>query len=299
MSVHYHLSGLSFRAIGNQQGISGSSVFRANDRAISRLPHCADVTRQYCNRFSGILLVDGKYVKVKGYDRKIPVVYGIDYLTHDIPTYIFSLAENYQTCLSLFNTLRLLNYPLKAIVCDDNINFFQACLKVYPQAIIQLCQNHYKQSLRLALGLGTDTTYLLFMRQIEKLFDRKIPIDEFKRLARSIYDRYQEDPRCASILADIQRRLPQLCSYHCDKRIPRTSNLIESYNSHLEGRLKTIKGFQTFSSANRWLNAYFIKRRVQPFTDCEKQFKHLNGKCSLQLTMKDKTKLDQVLKLIR
>ena len=290
---------MSFRALGNQRGVSGSSAFRASCQIISKLPHCADITRQYCNRFSGILLIDGKYVKVKGYDRKIPVIYGIDYLTHDIPTYIFSLAENYQTCLSFLNTLRLLNYPLKAIVCDDNINFFQACLKVYPLAITQLCQNHYKQSLRITLGVNTDVTYVPFMKQVEKLFERKIPVDEFNRLARSVYDYYQQDPRCVSVLTDIQRRLPQLCSYHKDKAIPRTSNLIESYNSHLEGRLKTIKGFQSFSSANRWLNAYFIKRRTQPFTDCEKQFKRLNGKCSLQLTMKDNTKLDQILKIIR
>lgn len=60
--------------------------------ALENLPHCADITRKYCSKYSGILLVDGKYIEVKGYDRKIPVIYGIDYLTHDIPTYVFSLS---------------------------------------------------------------------------------------------------------------------------------------------------------------------------------------------------------------
>ena len=49
------------------------------------LPENTWLSANYCNRWSGRLVVDGKYVKVKGYDQKIPFIYGIDYLTHDIP----------------------------------------------------------------------------------------------------------------------------------------------------------------------------------------------------------------------
>lgn len=98
-----HLDGTSFRSLASQYNISVGSAYSYVMKELECLPHCADVTRKYCTRFSGILLVDGKYVKVKGYERKIPVLYGIDYLTHDIPTYIFSVAENYQTCLTFFN----------------------------------------------------------------------------------------------------------------------------------------------------------------------------------------------------
>ena len=31
-----------------------------------------------------ILIIDGKYIAVKGYDKKIPWIYAVDYLTHDI-----------------------------------------------------------------------------------------------------------------------------------------------------------------------------------------------------------------------
>ena len=67
---------------------------------------------------------------------------------------------------------------------------------------------------------------------------------------------------------------------------PNNTNLIELYNSHLNGRLKTIKGFQSLVSARRWLNAWLIRRRTKKLTDCEEKFKHLNKHCSLEFTIK-------------
>lgn len=266
--------------------MSVGSAYSHVMRELETLPHCADITRKYCNRFCGILLVDGKYVKVKGYERKIPVIYGIDYLTHDIPTYIFSVSENYQTCLSLFQSLKLLLYPLTAVVCDDNVNIYQAADKIYPDCCIQLCLNHYKETLRGELSVRTDPAYFSFMRSIEVLFEKRRSGPEFLHMAGKIAYKYGSDPKCMSVLMDIQRRLSLLTGYMKQKRIPRTTNLIESYNSHLQGRLKTIKGFESFQHADLWLNAYFLRRRTKPFTDCEGRFRGLNGKTSLSQTQK-------------
>lgn len=65
-----------------------------------------------------------------------------------------------------------------------------------------------------------------------------------------------------------------------------TTNIIESYNPHLQGRLKTIKGFESFQSAKQCLNAYIIKLRFTKFTDCGEIFRHLNGKTSISQTLK-------------
>jgi transposase-like protein len=244
-------------------------------------------------------LVDGKYVSVKGYDRKIPVIYGIDYLTHDIVHFVLGTSENYRLLLKFFASLRLANYPLQALVSDDNQNIPQACLRVYPQAITQLCQNHYKQNLRVSLGLFKDTSHLLFMKNVETLFCRKMGTEEFKIRASKIYDAYSYDDLAKSVMLDIAKRSGELTAYTKLPNVPRTTNLIESFNSHLEGRLKTIKGFKSFKGARFWLNAYFIRRRLKPFTDCTKQFKNLNGKSSLQFTLKDPSKMKDLLKLIR
>lgn len=294
-----HLLGISFRSLGEKYEVDPSTAYRRCLKEFESLPHCADITRKYCDRFCGLLLVDGKYIAIKGHTRKIPVLYGIDYLTHDIPTYILSTAENPQTCRKFFSSLRLLNYPLQGIVSDDNQSIYQSATFIYPKTVSQLCQNHYKQSLRLSLGIGRDPTYLPFMKEIEFLFQKKRSMPEFNHLAGKIYLRYSQDQICVSVMADIQKRLPQLLAYTTLPGLPTTNNLIESYNSHLEGRLKTIKGFESFEHANFWLNAYFIKRRLKKFTDCSGKFYSLNGTCSIQNTIKTGQDYSSLLKLIR
>lgn len=150
---------------------------------LENLPHCADITRDYCQRFSGILLADGKFVKIKGYDRKLPVFYGVDYATHDFPSYRLGRNEGFVTCLKFFSSLKLANYPLQAVVCDDNPSIRDACLKVYPGAAVQLCQNHYKQNIRVSLDLAQRPHYQPFMRGIETLFAYKRSESDINKLS--------------------------------------------------------------------------------------------------------------------
>lgn len=282
-----HLDGTPFRKLANQYNFSHMTAYRKCMEALEDLPHCADVTRKYCSRYSGILLVDGKFVSVSGYDSKIPVIYGIDYLTHDIPTYILSLAENFLSLRKFFASLRLLKYPLRSVVSDDNLNISGACLEVYPNAAWQLCTNHFKENLRASLEVRTDSTYQPFMKRVEGMFRYKLSEDNFNKLGKDTWNIHKNDDLCIKVLLDIERRKPNLLAYLKVKDTPTTNNLIECFNSHLQGRLKTIKGFESFDHANLWINGYFLRRRLTKFTDCEGRFKHLNGKCSLEVSLKD------------
>lgn len=294
-----HVQGQSFRSIAETNNVTAPTVFRAYLKASKSIPLVIDVTRNYCSRFCGILLVDGKYLKIKGYKKKIPVIYGIDYLTHDIVHFVLGPSENYQLLLKFFSQLKLANYPLQVLVTDDNQNFKETCLKVYPTAIWQLCQNHYKHNLRITLNIANDPTYRNFMHEIETLFSNKISIEDFKSRASKIYNKYANtDDLCKKVMLDIARRSSDLLAYLKLKNTPRTTNLIESFNSHLQGRLKTIKGFENFKNAHIWLNIYFLRRRLKKFTDCEKRFKKLNGTASLQLTLSNKKNYKILLKLI-
>ena len=73
-----HIQGKSFRSIAESAGFSAPTAYRAYLKASKDIPVCIDVTRNYCSRFCGILLVDDKYVKVRGYKKKIPVIYGVE-----------------------------------------------------------------------------------------------------------------------------------------------------------------------------------------------------------------------------
>lgn len=282
-----YLSGIPLRKLAFHAGISLGSAFNKTSQALGSLPHCADVTRAFCTKFSGILLVDGKFVKVVGFEKKIPVIYGIDYLTHDIPTYSLAPSENYLACLDFFTHIRLLNYPLQVLVCDDNPNIRDACLKIYPKTIIQICQNHFKENIRRTLGVRTDPTYAPFMHDLEILFLGKRSLDDFNRVGKNLFNKYKNDTNCVKILLDIDLRKDLLLGYLKFPNTPKTTNLIESFNSHMQSRLKSIKGFKSFKTANLWINAYFIKRRTQKFTDCKGKFRHLNGRCSLEESVKE------------
>lgn len=286
-----HLDGVSFRSLADEYNISHMTAYRYVSSELNKLPHCADISRKYSKKYSQILLVDGKFLKVKGYHHKIPVVYGIDYLTHDIPTYKLSVAENYLTFLKFFQSLRLLNYPLQSIVSDDNLNIPNACKKIYPNVVWQLCLNHFKENIRHSLKVRSNPTYQPFMYEIEILFKMKRSPDDFNRVAKNILRKYMNSTLCVQIMLDIEKRKPNLLGYLGFKGTPRTNNLIESFNSHLNGRLKTIKGFESFKHADLWLNGYFIRRRLRVFTDCKGKFKHLNGRSSLSLTLNNSENL--------
>jgi len=285
---------MSFRALANQYQISHMTAYRRCLNALKSLPHCADITRKYCTRFSGILLVDGKFVEVKGFKHKIPVIYGIDFYTHDIPTYIFSISENYLSIKKFFTSLRLLNYPLQSLVSDDNLNIPQACFDVYPKANWQLCTNHFKENIRRSLEVRTSDKYRDFMYGIETLFSNKISEDNFNKLGKRLLNKYINDELCVKILLDLERRRPNLLAYLNVHKTPTTTNLIECFNSHLNIRLKSVKGFESFNHAELWLNGYFVRRRLKPFTDCTGIFRRLNGKCSLSESIKTGVDLPRI-----
>ena len=89
------------------------------------------------------------------------------------------------------------------------------------------------------------------------------------------------------IVMEIHRRRKELFAYKHIPNCPNNTNLIELYNSHFNARLKATKGFKTKHHAELILNGMIIRRRTKTFTDCSLKFKHLNGKTSLELALKN------------
>jgi len=231
--------------------------------------------------------VDGKFVKVRGYEGKIPLIYGVDYLTHDIPTHRLVLAESYESWLAFFTSLRLLNYPLQGIVCDDNINIRLACLKIYPKAVIQLCQTHYVRNIKNSLNLKENPCYLPFMEDIRMLFKGRRTTTDFGNSAFKLIRKYQKDPLCMAILTDIHKNKDLLLAYTRLPALCKTNNLIECFNSHIQQRVRALKGFKSFKHAASWLNGLLLRRRFLKLTDCKGKFRHLNGKRPIDLSKRE------------
>lgn len=238
--------------------------------------------------FCHILVMDGKYVKARGFKRGAPFMYGIDYLTHDIPISMLVRAEAETEFTRFFSELERLRYYPSIVIADDRRGLKPALYRVFPLARLQLCQVHYLENIRKLLRVRTDITHLYFFNSLKwHVFSQPKTIEQVRLgLAHVRLTRVAGDSLRQAVLWDIENRLTELFAYFEVPRSPNNTNLIELYNSHLQARLKSIKGFKSFLAAARWLNAYVIRRRTKPLTDCDTLFKHLNGHASLELTIK-------------
>lgn len=256
------------------------------------LPDNTALSAEYCNRWSGILNMDGKYIAVKRYAKKIPFIWCVDFLQHDFPVGILATAESYEAYLKVFRLLKTMNYPLQVVICDDVEALKMAAKHYYPKVKVQLCHTHYIENIRQLLhlrttGKGNPVLSHFFNSMIKHVF-----VDPTNRTQREqgilhvLEQRTDGNPLLQGIMIDIAKRYDELFCYENIPHCPKTNNIIESFNSHLNARLKSIKGFQSFHSAERFLNAYLIRRRTKPFTDCDTPFKHFNGKMPLQNTIK-------------
>lgn len=277
-----HLDGIPFRKIADQVGKTLGSTYRKYEELVSKIPDNNLFTRKHCNRWSGILVVDGKYIKVKGYDQKIALIWGIDFLTHDIPIFVLAPNENYEACKKYFTLLKEINYSLQIVICDDNINTKQTAREINPKVRIQTCTNHYLENIRRDLKYRTEDKYKPFINDLKRhLFTQKLTQEIFLNKLAKIYEKYKTDDICVNYLRKINDDTEELIAANYVINAPMTTNIIESYNSHLQGRLKSIKGFESYKSAKDWINAYILRRRFKPFTDCRTKFRILNGKSSI------------------
>ena len=285
-----HIDGLPFRKLGDERGLGGAQAYNRAVAEIQKLPDNTELTKGLCDpiRFSRRLVIDGKYIAVKDFGDKIPFIYGIDYLTHDIPFGGLFLAEDSMAFVMFFDNLKLLGYNPEAVIADDRSGLKPALLKAFPLARLQLCQNHYLEKIRQDLKVRTDNRYAHFYNSLSKrVFQEAKDQAGITEAWRHVWkERTHGNRMLQDILKDIDRRRHDLFACLNIRDCPNTTNIIESYNSHLQGRLDTIKGFQSFESAQAWLNAYLIRRRTKILTDCKGKFKLLNKHCSLEFTIK-------------
>jgi len=281
-----HLNGLSFRKLATKYGMSKSHASDLCYEELLKLPDNNKFTFTYCNRFSNILLTDGKYFNLKGYLYGYVLLWGVDYFRHDIPVFTLAPSENYHSWATYFSYFRILNQYPELLVCDDNTNLKLAARNTFPSVRIQTCFNHFKENIRRDLKVRSDKTYQPFMTRIKDVFKDKLSDEALDKKLFALYRDYQSDPVCVSVLTNIQRYKPELLGYRGVPNAPVTTNLIESFNSHLESRLFSLQHFNSIKHAKLWLNGYILKRRFTKFTSCKGKFRFLNGKRGVDLTKK-------------
>lgn len=266
------------------------------------------IAKKFSPRWSGILVFDGKIVRV--YDKlskqlkgkisdcelnwlnKKTWLCGIDYGTGDLPHYELADEEGKIDLVMYFRTLKEIGYPLRILVCDGNPDTPSAAKHIFgDNIIIQLCTRHFVEALKRHAGDEIKNENTL---KIIKLIQRIIEADnleiagEYLSLLNNITKKTQAEKE---LIEYFKINAPKLTAHllHPELNIPHTTNDIENLFRQLNLRLKSISRFNKWKYADNYLKAWALLRRFTPFTDCRKKRRHRNGKAPIEIAGADIT----------
>lgn len=299
----------SIRILARRYRKTKKTILTIVHRVTHLLPDSLTIAAKFRPAWSGVLVFDGKVVKV--YDplaEKIEAQYftageyralhrrrwlcGVDFGTGDLPHYALAESENKIDLVLYFQTLKALHYPLVAVVSDGNPYIIEAARFVYGEQLIwQRCTRHFIEDLKRLLpteeGKENERSELegLILRmqrviEADTLDESSEPLIELRRYYR----------QCQSILKPslakmFKKAKPDLTAHllHPELHLPHTSNDIENLFKQLMLRLKSIGRFHHQEYARSYLNAWALMRRFTPFTDCRNGRKYRNKKAPLEL----------------
>lgn len=274
------------------------------------------------NRWSGILLLDGKYL-----NRRSVLLLAIDYGTLDIVAHLVAEAETEENYIKLVDMVEEAGYKIQALISDGEPgilaltqpkkpSFIRKGTRTYPRPGIapvipklprlfgiphQWCSVHAERELR---GYLVKVVRITHMDEVEFeyiqgiikdiLFASTLPKARkaYQLLfsqALSIKSRYYQQ-----ILKMIGSRWSLLTAHHTirigRRKIPRSTNAIENVISYLNTRLKTMRKLRTVSSAVPICNLIVINFRSKPLINTKNKLKR--GKSPLGLASRINRKFD-------
>ena len=281
----------SYRALARFFRLDKNTVFKAVLEILSELVDSDFISFHFHPKWSGILSVDGKYIRIfdwsarhfhlsskeKKAAHKGSFLAGVDVLTKDIPHHHLGDEETMIDLTMFFKTLKQIGYPLRVLITDGNTDIERAARHVYGDMFkVQLCHKHFIDTLNHYLKDERKEMKGETERMIENI-RASIAKGEGLPLT-SIKTETQE-----KILRYYQKNRHKLFLWTTLRGVPKTNNHIENLFRQLNLRLKTVNIFQTRTTAEKYLNALVLARRFTAFTDCKGRNKFNNGKAPLEL----------------
>lgn len=299
----------SMRILARRYQKSKKTIAGIIHRVTASLPDSSVIQKRFHPLWSGILVVDGKVVRV--YDElstklkhtslsedellwmnKMRWLCGIDHGTGDLPHYALASSESRVDLVMYFQTLKHMDYPLKAVVCDGSPEIPHAAKFVFgEQIIIQRCTRHFLEDLRKLLPSAEENVkererlsrLIAHIKSIIEADDIETMMKQFLALKRD-RSKYRS-PIARQMLKTFLNIKELLCAHllHPELNLPHTSNDIENIFRQLNLRLKSLGRFFHQTYARDYLNAWALLRRFTKFTDCRNGRRHRNGKSPLEL----------------
>lgn len=267
------------------------------------------------NHWSGILLLDGKYL-----NKNLVLLLAVDYLTLDIVSWSVEYRETVTGYTKLIDSVEACGYVVGALISDGHVATtsltretksatIHKYTRTYPRPGItpakpkrprlygvphQLCLAHAERDLVSLVSKlpKKDQTLLLFhCRRV--LFAKNL----------------KQAQKRQSVFASVSASLPPshqlaclwifdhweaLTTHHLTmvrgRRIPSTSNTVENIISYLTARLKTVKRLRSLKSATNISNLIVMNYRFKPLENTKNKLK--KSKTPLELVIGKKLTSD-------
>lgn len=267
------------------------------------------------NKWSGILLLDGKYLS-----RKMTLLLAVDFVTCDVVSWSVVKAETSENYKRLIDSVEKCGYKIKALVSDLEPSILSLTRKrkravslkgtrKYPRPGVkpakkkkarlegiphQVCLVHVKRDIKTFLANTDKRRKQNILNLVHKtLYSKKLSTcaNYKKKLILSLNARSENERKVAEIII---RNWKNIVTHHNHKvgwrRIPKDSNTVENVIAYLNQRLKTLRRLRSIKSASNITNLIIVNFRTKSLINTKSKYKR--NKCPLALTTGKKMKFD-------
>lgn len=267
------------------------------------------------NHWSGILLLDGKYL-----NRNLVLLLAVDYLTLDIVSWSVEYRETVAGYVKLINSVESCGYVIGALVSDGHTAITSLTRETKPTVRYKYTRTYprpgiapatpkrprlYKVPHQLCLAHAERDLVSLVSKLAKR--DQKLLLFHCRRV---LYAKnLKQAQRRQSVFATVSASLPVSHQLAClwifdhwetltarhhtrvsGRRIPSTSNTVENIISYLNARLKTFKRLRSLKSATNISNLIIMNYRFKPLENTKNKLK--KSKTPLELVIGQKLTLD-------
>lgn len=262
-----------YRLLVRDSGMSQSSIQRLFNFYLSRPPK--NIVRSKLNVH---LLIDGTY-----FTNGLCLILYYDNDLQFVQLYRTSNKEKYREIKEDLENLQRMGVAVYSVTCDGHKSILSSIGKVYPNAIIQRCVVHVKRQAGSWLGKFPKLSLSKELLQIIRPITQLDTIEQVQEWLVHFYKWYQQNEafineqtlseetgrmwhthkNLRAACSHLINAIPHLFSYINDAEIPKTTNELEGYFTHLKEKLTLHKGLR-FEKRKNFIKWYiYLKNRKQ------------------------------------
>lgn len=263
-----------YRYLIRDSGMSQSSIQRLFDEYLSSPPK--NVVRSKGNVH---LLIDGTY-----FSNGLCLILYYDYDIQYVQLFRHSNKEKYREIKEDLTNLKQMGVDVYSVTCDGHKSIIKSVQKVYPNAIIQRCAVHVKRQTGSWLGrypkLEVSKELLYISQQVTRLdtieqvntwllhfhrwYDLNRAFINEQSLSETTGRMWYTHKHLHAACSHLINAITHLFSYVNDPQIPKTTNELEGYFTHLKEKLTLHRGLRFEKKKNfiKWY-LYFKSRKAK------------------------------------